>query len=517
MKFKRLPAELCAPAFPEWNNLLAQNLARRPAAAACIPEPILAALRLRIAEQSAKYTARIIKQARELLPEAGFSSKVGAGWPPHSSPVLMTGHQPVVYHCGLIFKNVALSRFCAAHDALGINVIMDTDEGSAAELLYPQGRDGELSLSRRSIADGGSTFMSQKIVESSRIKEAFGQMSAALQALELAEPRRRADLAGERLGALAGKPAVECHSIFRAAYQPEMNYGEIPFSEAAEQPESQLFFSALIRDFSRLCSTYNASLDDYRTAHKIKNSANPFPNLSLSPQRSELPFWLFDFEGITRRPIFAAQSGASIALSTSEGEVTRCPVNRAAYSRLEMPGHNFLLPRGAMVSVFLRLLCSDLFIHGLGGVKYDAFGDAFITNYFGIPAPAFVLATASRYLFEKEIEQFESAMRIKENLFDICSHTLKYLGRGLFAPNEEETLAALSEARSALLERIRTAASERSLLSRDLKGVNDQIKHLVHSSAAVRGALTRAAATESTLDCWYFREFPFFLLDDRYS
>ncbi len=54
-----------------------------------------------------------------------------------------------------------------------------------------------------------------------------------------------------------------------------------------------------------------------------------------------------------------------------------------------------LRPRALMTTMFTRLVISDLFVHGIGGGKYDQMTDAIIRDYFNIPAPPMIVATAT--------------------------------------------------------------------------------------------------------------------------
>jgi hypothetical protein len=45
--------------------------------------------------------------------------------------------------------------------------------------------------------------------------------------------------------------------------------------------------------------------------------------------------------------------------------------------------------------MYARLMLSDLFIHGIGGAKYDELTDLIIRRFFGIEPPAYVTATAT--------------------------------------------------------------------------------------------------------------------------
>jgi hypothetical protein len=72
--------------------------------------------------------------------------------------------------------------------------------------------------------------------------------------------------------------------------------------------------------------------------------------------------------------------------------------------------------------MYARLVLSDLFIHGIGGAKYDEVTDLIIRRFFGIEPPAYVTATAT---FRLPIERpqvtlddvRQSARRIRETRF----------------------------------------------------------------------------------------------------
>jgi hypothetical protein len=54
-----------------------------------------------------------------------------------------------------------------------------------------------------------------------------------------------------------------------------------------------------------------------------------------------------------------------------------------------------LRPRALITTMYARLVLSDLFIHGIGGAKYDELTDSIIRRFFGIEPPAYVTATAT--------------------------------------------------------------------------------------------------------------------------
>ena len=52
-------------------------------------------------------------------------------------------------------------------------------------------------------------------------------------------------------------------------------------------------------------------------------------------------------------------------------------------------------PRALITTMYARLFLSDLFIHGIGGAKYDELTDAIIRRFFGIEPPAYMTVTGT--------------------------------------------------------------------------------------------------------------------------
>jgi hypothetical protein len=48
--------------------------------------------------------------------------------------------------------------------------------------------------------------------------------------------------------------------------------------------------------------------------------------------------------------------------------------------------------------MFARLLIGDLFVHGIGGAKYDELGDTILHHFFELPPPGFLTATMTLWL-----------------------------------------------------------------------------------------------------------------------
>ena len=63
-----------------------------------------------------------------------------------------------------------------------------------------------------------------------------------------------------------------------------------------------------------------------------------------------------------------------------------------------MEAGNKIRPRAITTTMFSRLFFADVFIHGIGGAKYDTITDEIIREFFGIDPPGFVTISATLYL-----------------------------------------------------------------------------------------------------------------------
>ena len=54
--------------------------------------------------------------------------------------------------------------------------------------------------------------------------------------------------------------------------------------------------------------------------------------------------------------------------------------------------------RALVTTLFARMFLADLFIHGIGGAKYDQLTDQMIGRFLGCDAPEFMILTATMRL-----------------------------------------------------------------------------------------------------------------------
>jgi hypothetical protein len=190
---------------------------------------------------------------------------------------------------------------------------------------------------------------------------------------------------------------------------------EVPWS-AVCQTESFLWFAShFLAQLPRYREVHNAALVAYRRAHGIRSSNHPVADLGRQDDWLEAPFWAWRAERPRRRPLFARQRGrvmelriageddVLIELPLSPDSLACCAVERLR----ELPAASVRLrTRALLTTMFARLMLGDLFVHGIGGAKYDELGDEIIRRFLGIDPPNFLTASMTLWL---ELPQDETS------------------------------------------------------------------------------------------------------------
>ena len=475
-------ANTIEPPLADWGPLLVRNASQRQLLPDVMRGVSRGLLRNELLAEAESYTISLCKKAQArgfTVPTPDSSTEV-------SPPVLMTGHQPVVYHAGLLLKEELLNSCAAENAATAISVTIDTDEGTSGEITWPSQQGTSILYKHASLVGSAEGILGrQRVVSASEVQKIFGEMLDDLRASGLSHMSESVIRASRVYEAFAGEPIPEAHSVLRRVSRGHSHL-EIPLSRLSMLPEAKRFFEQIISHGASFVRLYNSSLDSYRAAHKIKNAANPFPNMKDDSEGVELPLWILGAKG--RRPLLLRQ-GAPPELSTDE----------------------VIIPRGSIVTLLLRGFCSDLFIHGLGGGRYDHFIDEFGDAYLGSPLPSFVVASRTRFVFPGRVQALKDLLLLKSQIKDMVTHPEKFIGQDLFSGDEERVLLESQKTRESLLAALREASpSERRPITYQLNDLNHSVRRFLEQTAIYQ-RLHASDCNEATLAHLSNRELPFFL------
>lgn len=319
------------------------------------------------------------------------------------SRVFLAGHQPQMFHPGVWYKNFALARLAHEHGAAAVNLVIDSDTLKDPSVRVPGGSIEQPVA--RSIAfddrDGAVPFAGRTIHNRARF-ESFGRR--ACDWLRPLVPEPLLSSFWPRVVARSRETDNLGECLAQARHQLEGEWGtetlELPQSHVCQFQSFHWFAAHLLAHLPRFAGTYNQAVSDYRRQHCIRSTNHPVPDLARDGEWIEAPFWITSDERSERRRPWVRRRGGELLLSDRDGVELALPLaadadaGRAVELLAELPRRGVQLrTRALTTTLFARLFLGDLFLHGIGGGKYDQLTDELIRRFFSVePSPFMVLS-----------------------------------------------------------------------------------------------------------------------------
>lgn len=459
-------------------------------------------------------------------------------------PLVLIGHQPVFFHPGVWVKYFLLTKLCAATGAPGLHCVVDTDATGPVTAPIPTSGDGGTlrPSGGQSPASGDGTvppsggqspapgdvgrttrtlvsLPADLPLESAPVPGADAWSAfaasvrddlAALGVPDLAD-RFRAFAEGEPAARRGASSLADYLDHLRRAYEARagaLRYADVNVSALAATPEFQAFALHLLQEPRALRHAHNGALDAYRRTHRIRSAANPFPNLVEADGKFETPFWTL-VRG-RRVDLFAAREGARVVLGTAEGPLASIPSGPGGVAAIAAAGVA-LRPKALTLTMFARLCLGDLFIHGIGGGRYDRVTDAVTRELFGVPPAPYAVATATLHLPLSRGGDPEAERRgLERQLMDLRHNPDRHLRA---AGEAEQQLIDEKWAVIRSVEAMRPGR-ERREATRRIRELNSRLaERLAPEIARIEADLGALHAKRAAEDVEEFREYPFFLFD----
>lgn len=319
-----------------------------------------------------------------------------------SAPIVMAGHQPTIFHPGVWFKNFALDHIARDINGLAINLIVDNDVSSGSSLRIPS-LNPATGLAQYQMVDfdlpGGGVPFEQRTIQSRQIFDRFDQQVAKTVKGLVNDPCA-GRLWAHALAAIDRCGVAGC-ALAQARHGLEAEIGlqtlEVPLSVICKSAQFAQFAIAIFKRIAEFQTAYNQSAANYRQAHRIRSSAHPVPDLNADDNWYESPFWVYSDGAPQRRALWIRSEESQIQLSDRHGFSQAIPLthNTDVDFATLLDGKVKIRPRALITTMFARLVLSDLFLHGIGGAKYDQLGDMICRKFFGIAPPSFMVLSAT--------------------------------------------------------------------------------------------------------------------------
>ena len=403
-----------------------------------------AAARLDACKLAAQYTA----QYRD-LPTLNTEHSAS---PFSEQPLLLSGHQPWLFHPGVWFKNFVLSEVSRRVRGTALNLIIDNDLCPSPSITVPSGPPTQVHLTHLA-CDQNTTAIpfEQRSVLDENIFASFGERVvdtiAPLVKAPLIKPIwAEALLASNRTDNLGQRLAQARHQL-EARWN--MDTLELPLSHLCQTEPFQWFTIHLLADLPRFVVLHNQALEEYRIVNRIRSHAHPFPDLKQNGDWLEAPFWVWTHDDPRRRALHVRSMNQGLELSDHNDfrailSLDRDRPGSDAVTQMQKLADNGIAirPRAVTTTMSTRLLLADLFIHGIGGDKYDQLTDILITRFFGIQPPSFLTATATAWLPVIESKTATASLRmIDQQLRELRFHAERHL------KSDKEVQALIEEKR----------------------------------------------------------------------
>jgi len=435
----------------------------------------------------------------------------------------LAGHQPQLFHPGVWLKDFALDWLARRHGGLAVNLLVDSDTLRSSALRVPGGSAGEPQVvSIPYDLAGPPVPYEERPVLDRRLLADFGGRAAAQVRPIVADPL----LADYWPMVLSRLEAVDNLGLCLAQsrHQLERCWGlrtwEVPQSRVCETESFAWFAAHLLAQLPRLRAVYNEVVQAYRRAHRIRSPAHPVPDLAEEDGWLESPFWIWTAENPCRRRLFARQRGGCVALSDRQGLEVCLPLGpdadagRAVARLAELARSGVKIrSRALLTTLWARLALGDVFVHGIGGAKYDQVTDALMQGFFGLAPPAYMVVSGTLYLRSPHRMHAAKHLRaIDQQVRELEYHPERFLGGSVRGQGADRDEAA--RLRSEKMAWIRTPASRGNGKRRwrAIRGINEALQPWVAEErsrlAARRQEAARAVRAESVL-CW--REYGFCL------
>lgn len=467
---------LQVPPLADAANLIAANRERQLVWRVELAGEAVAGLRLEFQAELCRLAYDYTRSYRDVeLPEAP------------SGPLLLSGHQPRLFHPGVWFKNCALSELGAAGLGTPLNLVVDNDLCGLSAIPVPVSTQGAASFFNCHYDQTGDNIPFEvRGVLDRQLFGTFPQRLGELLAPLVAQPlvhrlwKHWSLLPAERQVRLGAGLAAARHAL-----EAELGWQtlELPLSELCRTRAFACFLAELLGRAVEFREFHNDSLELYRRIHRIRSKSHPVPALALDGDWCEVPFWVYSAAQPRRERLFVRTAAGKLELSNRGGWKQSLDLGRLAEQLHELlQGEVCLRTRALTTTLFSRLVASDLFLHGIGGAKYDELTNELARRFFDLELPDFMTLTATirlagheRPVTSQDIVQHQILRR------ELEFHAEQQLSHSGGSPDSAEA-ARLLAAKRQLIEG-RPAASNLRHWQRELEWVNAELAPLVATTA----------------------------------
>ncbi len=413
-----------------------------------------------------------------------FSARLGvslSGEKVPGQPIVVTGHQPELYHPGVWVKDFLAESLATETEATAIDLVVDSDWFDVLAAEAPCMKP-EVHRCTQVLARGGADvcYACAPVPPARELAEFCASVDANLETLSAPGPREhfRDFTACLERSATDARNVAELVTFARRRFEASAGTGylELPVTTLARSGAFGAFVLDIALNAERFSVAYNDELDAFRLATGTRSSAQPFPNLRRHNEAFELPFWVL---GSGRRATLWARrprdgSVVLLAEDTVIGKFKQCGHEELARFAQDVG----LAPKALALTLYARVFVADLFVHGTGGARYDRVTDGVMRRYYSIEPPRYVVASLTlRLPLETETVTEEQVAEAAERLNRFEHNPDALIGTFVVpGPLDEARAHELAREKEALVREISVPGADRKSVGLRIREVNAALR-----------------------------------------
>jgi hypothetical protein len=468
------------------------------------------------AELLGRSWADLRRQARRSAFDAACTYLAERGEPVPSGnpdgPFLLAGHQPELFHPGVWVKNFALQGLAQVHDGIALNMIVDNDtvKSTALRLPHPPDPDypylatvpfdrwtGETPYEEQTIQEpdlfAGFAEQAEAVLRPWGYRPLLGDFWAEVSRLARSNPHPGACFAGARRGL---ERSWGCHNL------------EAPLSSLCGTEPFAWFACHLLAELPRFHAVYNACVAAYRREHDIHSRNHPVPDLAAEDEWLEAPLWGWRTGQKRRGRLQARRHAGRLELRCGSEMWPGLPLSNLPGGFRELADKGYKVrSRALTTTIYARLFLADLFIHGIGGGKYDELTDAICRSFYGFEPPRYLVLSATRLL---PLPTYPATIEDRRRLLRQVRDS-RYNPERLPHDENDPIWRSLAAEKKTWIAFEPTTASERLQRYRTLRALNARLAELHNREAQLRRELADCEQQLAANDLLRRRDYAFCL------
>jgi len=401
--------------------------------------------------------------------------------------IIQTGHSPAITHPGVLIKHSLVNSIAKKVNGIGINMVVDNDAGNDNCLNIPDINGSDSSVEKNKYHPGLRNLAFEEIRYADQTQLLAFQESV-LKSLHNPDMKKTFEEFMNVVIELFGE-ILQFSDLFTFARHTFLTrFGisnlEVPVSHISETDSFLNFFLHITANAKSFVDIYNAKLREYRKLKKISSKANPLPDLMEKGFVVEMPFWMWKRDE-PRKGLFASIANDNrISIICEKKIVEHFDFDERNRSTKNLEKLRILISNGIKIrpkaianTMYSRMFFSDLFIHGIGGAKYDLITDEIIREFFRVEPPTYATISATLHLPYKPFDTSkEDVNGLKHVIKDMGYNPERYASDEIM---EDTEMRSMVSEKKELIAKASHDTKDKHLTFGRIKQINSLVKYKI--------------------------------------